>query len=224
MVVQRPINGLHSSSVFAAGQPAVIDSRLMDNSQDALIASFKSLKLRHDDLPLRPGFGTVGVPIKLRANFFPVKVPKGSLYEYDVAITPTSGTAIKRVRRRIFQLAEDSRDWTAAGLKGFVAHDHASKLIAAKKLQQPLTIKVPFYDEDESGPKDGGKEYTLTITFVQTMETESLLKYAVLYQLVTFLTIWSYFQPPRRPASVPWLRYPPGNCSAEHNPRGASQP
>ncbi|PPQ77920.1 hypothetical protein CVT25_015395 [Psilocybe cyanescens] len=162
--------------VFQAG-PANIDARLTDNSQEALVASFKSLSLRPKELPLRPGFGTVGKPIKLRANFFPVKVPKGPLYEYDVAISPVAGTAIKRVKRRIFQLAEQTPDWAAKGLRGSVAHDHSSKLISSKQLPQPLTITVPFYDEDEPGPKAGGKEYTLTIGFIQNIDTSSLVKY-----------------------------------------------
>lgn len=162
--------------MFAAGQPANIDARLTDNTQDALVASLRTLKLRDTELPIRPDFGTVGQPIKLRANFFPVKVPKGPLFEYEVTISPTAGTAIRRVKRRIFQLAEQTQDWSRHGLKGFVAHDHASKLIAAKLLPQPLTITVPFYDEDEEKPKPGGKEYTLTIKFGQNIDTSSLLK------------------------------------------------
>lgn len=78
-----------------------------------------------------------------------------------------------------------------------VAHDHVSKLIAARSLPQPLEIKVPFTDEDEDagapakpqpqkggkpGGKKGGKkekvkEYVLTIKFVQELEMQSLLKY-----------------------------------------------
>lgn len=41
-------------------------------------------------LPKRPGYGTVGRPIKLRANFFRMNIsPRLSdLYHYDVEITP----------------------------------------------------------------------------------------------------------------------------------------
>ena len=133
------------------------------------------MRLERDDLPLRPGFGKEGREIKLRANFFPVKVPKGPLYEYDVSISPTAGTAIRRVKRRIFQLAEQTPDWASAGLRGVVAHDHSSKLISARQLP-PLSIRVPFYDEDEQGPQPGGKEYTLTIEFIQTIDTSGLVK------------------------------------------------
>ena len=106
-------------------------------------------------------------------------MPKGPLYEYDVAITPPQGTNNRRLRRRIFHLAEASRQWADNGLRGFVAHDHSSKLIAAKQLVQPLDITVPYYDEDEQGPRtDGrGKEYTLTITFIQPIDTSGLSKY-----------------------------------------------
>ncbi|KAF8960908.1 argonaute-like protein [Flammula alnicola] len=163
--------------VFRAGEPANIDTRLTDQSQDALVASLQSLTLKPNELPLRPGFGKEGKAIKLRANFFPVKVPKGPLFEYDVSISPVAGTAVRRVKRRIFQLAEQSPDWTNFGLSGIVAHDHSSKLIAARQLPQPLAIRVPYYDEDEAGPKAGGKEYTLTIEFIQDIDTSGLVNY-----------------------------------------------
>jgi hypothetical protein len=163
------------------------------------VAALSGLRLEPEELPLRPGFGTSGTPIKLRTNFFPVKVPKGPLHEYDVQIEP--GVSIKRVKRRIFQLAELTPDWTSKGLKGNVAHDHSAKIIAAKPLPQPLVIKVTFTEDEEDseipsrsaqstkGGKKGGpkkpkqpKEYTLTIKFVQELETQSLTRY------VDFLT------------------------------------
>jgi hypothetical protein len=130
-------------------------------------------------MPLRPDFGTVGVPIKLRTNFFPVRVPKGPLYEYDVAITPTAGTAIRRVKRRIFELAEQTTAWQQSGMRGTVAHDSSAKLISARVLAQPLTIKVPYYESDDDqtkSPEKGGKEYTLTIKFIQEINTQDLMR------------------------------------------------
>ncbi|KAJ4481136.1 argonaute-like protein [Lentinula aciculospora] len=155
-----------------------IDLRLSANSQQALIRSFKTLSIKPNDLPLRPDFGTSGTAIKLRANFYPVKVPKGPLYEYNVTISPAAGTAPKRVKRRIFQLAEQTTDWIRQGLAGSVAHDYSSKLIAAMKLPDPLTIRVAFYEEGEPGPPaQGGKVYTLDIKFIQDIDTSSLLQH-----------------------------------------------
>lgn len=136
------------------------------------------MTIRQGDLPNRPDFGVAGTKVTLRTNFFPIKVPKGPLCEYDVDIKPTAGTAIRRVKRRIWQLAEGTKDWQQAGMRGIVAHDHSAKLVAAKRLPQPLVIKVPYFEEDQDGPKkDGtGKEYTLTIKFIQDLETESLIR------------------------------------------------
>lgn len=165
--------------VFLENQPAVVDARVADDSDKALVARLRNTQLGNDpdSMPLRPDFGAVGVPIKLRTNFFPVRVPKGPLYEYDVAIAPTAGTAIRRVRRRIFQLAEQTTEWQNSGMRGTVAHDSSAKLISARVLAQPLTIKVPFYDDDQAGPPEsGGKEYTLTIKFIQEINTQDLMR------------------------------------------------
>ncbi|KAI0321511.1 argonaute-like protein [Amylostereum chailletii] len=169
--------GREQGGVFALGQPANLDARLTDSSQDQLVASLKALTLRHDDLPTRPDYGTAGVQIKLRANFFPVRVPKAPLHEYDVSITPSTNTAVKRVRRRIFELAERTPEWASKGLRGNVAHDWAAKLIAAKPLEQPLTIKILLTDDDDEVVTDDTKEYILTIKYIQPIETGNLLKY-----------------------------------------------
>ncbi|KAF8639231.1 hypothetical protein AX17_001716 [Amanita inopinata Kibby_2008] len=163
--------------IFAAGQPANIDTRLQDQSQEAILVALRSLSLKPDELPVRPGYGTAGRAIKLRANYFPVKIPKKPVFEYSVAISPAAGTAIRRVKRRIFDLAERTPQWTQQGLRGHVAHDQSAKLVAAKELPQPLTIEVPYYDEDEEGPSPNGKTYTLTITFVQQLHLQNLLNY-----------------------------------------------
>lgn len=75
-------------SIFAQGQPANIDSRLADDSEEKLVACLRSLPLTDTDLPTRPGHGTMGQPIKLRTNFFPVEVPEEPIYEYVVLISP----------------------------------------------------------------------------------------------------------------------------------------
>lgn len=39
-------------------------------------------------LPRRPGYGTIGKPIKLLANCFQVEIPKIDVYLYEVDIKP----------------------------------------------------------------------------------------------------------------------------------------
>lgn len=160
------------------GRSNQIDARLRDSSQEELLASFKRLKINQAEPPLRPDYGTAGTAVTVRTNHFPMSIPKGPFYEYQVVITPV--VKIKHVKRRIFELAEDTNDWKAT-LAGFVAHDHSAKLVAHKLLPQPLTINVPFYDEDDDPPPEGvqaGKEYSLSIDFVQELETESIQRQA----------------------------------------------
>jgi eukaryotic translation initiation factor 2C len=73
---------------------------------------------------------------QLRTNFFAVKLsaPEKPLHMYEATIAPTAGTAPRRVKRRIWHLAEQTPAWRDNGLTGKVAHDHAAKLVSVNKL------------------------------------------------------------------------------------------
>ena len=109
----------------------------------------------------------MGSEITLCSNYFPVGIPEGPLYEYTVEISAARNLS-RRLKRCIYQLAEQTTAWQQAGLVGNVAHDlNSSKLVSRRILPHPLTITIPYYDEDQQGPPTaGGMEYTLTITFV----------------------------------------------------------
>jgi hypothetical protein len=49
-------------------------------------------------------------------------------------------------------------------------------MIAANVLRQPLTVAVPYFeeDEDQSIAELGKKEYILTIKYIQAIEIDSL--------------------------------------------------
>lgn len=143
------------------------------SDQSALVSAFKSVSLTANDLPLRPGWGTNGTPIQMRSNFFAVKLPRGPLCEYDVKITPA--IAIRRVKRRIFQLLEENPDY--ARFKVGVAHDFGAKLIAARRLPQPLSFEVPFYDDDKNAPGPKDKTYVVEIIFIQDLDLSVLSSY-----------------------------------------------
>src|ERR1700722_13690061 len=157
--------GQHSGPIiFDPGTPLSVDNRLSNPQLDQLINSFKKLDVRNE-LPLRPGYGTMGRPITLRANFFPVRLPKGSIYDYSIKFTPSMD--IKRVKSRILLLLETSPSFSSH--MNSIAHDRSERLVSAKKLPQPLDIQVPFYEEGESGPQPDGKIYTVSIGFTQEL-------------------------------------------------------
>ena len=166
----------------------------------------KSLKLTKKDLPVRPGFGTQGREVKLRTNFFAVKVPKGPLYEYDIQIKPEPST--NGLRRRIIELAETAAEWTSSSLPSRVAHDYASRLISADELALPVQIKVSLPEDAQGAAAEprptqskhrgkGGKksvrpnEYTLSLHLVHELETQSLAKY-----VLSFLSAYEHVHIP----------------------------
>lgn len=138
----------------------------------------RSTEMKHNELPSRPGFGSVGQAIVLRSNFFPVNVPKGPFYEYDVQMNPTATN--KRLRRRIYQLAEQTKAWKKAGMPGRVAHDHSTRLLSCFQLPQPLAITVSYTEEEDGGEpptqKREPKEYVLTIRFTGNLDPQSMIQ------------------------------------------------
>ncbi|KAJ7235089.1 ribonuclease H-like domain-containing protein [Mycena haematopus] len=164
--------GTGGSVIFAENVPANIPSRLSDASHNQLIKSFSTVKT-DPERPLRPGYGTAGKPITLRANFFPVRVPSGPIFDYTVDITPK--TDINRLKGRIFFLLEQSD--ACRPFLGHIAHDGSQRLVSSKRLPQPLNISVPFYEDGETGPKAGATVYSIEIKFDKELDVADLTKY-----------------------------------------------
>lgn len=159
--------------VFAENVPAQVPARLSAANLQQLITGFKSLSVQ-PDRPLRPGYGTVGTPITLRANFFAVKVPQGPIYDYRVEISPS--TDFNKLKARIFQLLEDS-SFGQTHLP-HIAHDRSQRLVSARKLPQPLSIPIKYYDDHQDGPSSDAKIYMISIIFQRELDPRQLTRYA----------------------------------------------
>ena len=176
-------------SIFMQDRPpSGVDARIRDDSDKAVVANLSAGGTAtsaaadadpRQGLPLRPNFGTQGRQIALRANYFPVTV-QGQIFQYSAEIVLPRGqnkNISRRVKQRVFRLAEACEDWAQAGLLGRVAHDSAEKLVASFLLPQPLTIRGAYYDEGDDAPAKGGSEYALTLTFVGEVDKGILNEY-----------------------------------------------
>ncbi|KAG5643974.1 hypothetical protein DXG03_009263, partial [Asterophora parasitica] len=152
----------------SAAAPLVVEAVL----HLELINAFKSLKFL-PDRPLRPGYGTLGNAITLRANFFPMRLPKGPIYDYNVEISPK--TDINRLKARVFQLME--RSPLCVPHLPYLAHDRSQRLVSARKLPQPLNIEVPFFEEPDTGPNAASKIYIVSIVFERELQTGQLTEH-----------------------------------------------
>jgi len=178
--------------IYPPNQPVVLPPRLTDGSQEALIERFDAEGGKLAELPLRPGYGTLGTEINLRANFFTVKLPKGPFYDYSVTITDVTpktvddgGKDIKGskgkgkarssgdpatikswVKRRIFELLDE--DEVFEPYRSLVVHDYSQRIIAAKELPQPLQLTIAFREdsEEEKEPEKKKPLYEVTIQFL----------------------------------------------------------
>lgn len=138
-------------------------------AENALVQKFRVVRTQElEQLPLRPGYGTAGTPVLLRANYIAfTQLPKGPLYEYKIYYQPEA--TAKRVRRRLLQLL-DEKTPEFAPYKRHIAHDGSEKLISTQMLYpskgNPLEIRVKFFDEDEEYvDSDRSRTYTLSFSF-----------------------------------------------------------
>src|SRR6266576_3310214 len=181
--------GGHSATkIFSEGVAARLPRRLEGDSQNQLIQAFKSVT-RQPKRPLRPGFGALGNGITLRANFFPVRLPKGPFWDYKVIIhvvepegepersrkgkerdtgQPSAKRGGKdgsrltaRMKRRLFQLLEN--DPSFEPYHAHIVHDYSQRIISAKELPQPLDILSRYVEEGEQGPRENAKLYNISI-------------------------------------------------------------
>ena len=154
--------------------PATLDTRI--SSIQAGVDKFKAISLARKDPknPLRPGFGTLGTAIVVRANFFALKFPKGLIiHDYRAEITPT--TDIGRLKGRILELLLDAPQF--APFKSIVAHDRSERIISAKALPEPLSVDILFIEEGETQPSAKAKKYSVKITKTGELDTDALNKY-----------------------------------------------
>ncbi|KAF9236506.1 Piwi domain-containing protein [Melanogaster broomeanus] len=161
--------GAGASGDIIFGGPAPVDQRLATSSQlDTTLNSLPYDPAR----PHRPRPGTLGNAIAIRANFFAVKFPKGTVYDYHVEVSPT--TDFKRIKARLFTLLEQSTHPGWQEFVPFIAHDGSARLVSSKKLPQPLDVPVLFLEEGQTTPSKRDKTYTVSITLSQELKTSEL--------------------------------------------------
>lgn len=121
------------------------------NSDQELVSRFQAQNLGTNKTT-RPGVGTRGNPVNLRANLFEIRFPKDIvLYDYVISIQPYV-PAEEELRRRIVDMFIESKE-LAPYAQG-IAHDGTLRLIAKGQLRNvSVTVR----------PETGGKTYVVTL-------------------------------------------------------------
>jgi hypothetical protein len=79
------------------------------------------------------------------------------------------------LKARIFQLLELSP--VGKTHLPYIAHDRSQRLISARKLPQPLSIPIKYYDDHQNGPSSDAKIYTVSISFQRELDPRQLTRY-----------------------------------------------
>uniref|UniRef100_A0A8C5AEE5 Uncharacterized protein n=1 Tax=Gadus morhua TaxID=8049 RepID=A0A8C5AEE5_GADMO len=120
-------------------------------------------------LPRRPGYGTMGKPIKLLANCFQVDIPKIDVYLYEVDIKPEK--CPRRVNREVVDSMVQHFKVTIFGDRRPV-YDGKRSLYTA----HPLPVATAGVDLDVTLPGEGGKDrpFKVSIKFVSLVSWHML--------------------------------------------------
>jgi eukaryotic translation initiation factor 2C len=151
------------------GPPAQIDPNT--SASNELIKRIRGAR-PGPERPSRPGYGTAGVAVVLRANFFALEFTKDKIFEYVVKISPEPKSQKARVKRRVFALFEQS-----AAVQPYAnqfAHDGVQRLFASQELPLPLQGNVVFYEEGEKQPPKNADRYEVEVTFLRELSTAPL--------------------------------------------------
>ncbi|KAG1787368.1 ribonuclease H-like domain-containing protein [Suillus plorans] len=148
-------------------------AELLRSHEQALEKMRGEVGIRYDR-PIRPGFGTLGEPVTLVANFFAVKITKSLIYTYRVKVEPTRNA--KDVQRRLLLLLEQSNNQAWQSVKSCVAFDGRETLVSAEELPQPMQISVRFFEEGQTlGPNL--PEYTVSLELLRKFDISKLKQF-----------------------------------------------
>jgi hypothetical protein len=169
--------GTREIVIFKRDSPATVQPHLSDQKLNSLISSLSPLR-GTPERPVRPGFGTLGTPIKVRANFFAVKIKKGQkFYEYNVNISGRKEKIPNGMKIRLFELLELHPRF--GQYNPYIAHDRSAKLYSAKQLPLPLVFDIKYFDDHKEGPEPNANEYRVELEFIKEHDLSALNEYVL---------------------------------------------
>ncbi|KAI0248543.1 Piwi-domain-containing protein [Lactifluus subvellereus] len=158
--------------IYNANQPVRLDPGV--SAPDELVVRLRGAQ-PGPERPARPGYGTLGRVIALRANFFSLLCKLDTIYEYIVQIVPEPKSQKARVKRRVLALFEQLP--TVQPFVNHIAHDSAQRLVSAEPLPEPLEGTVVFYEEGSLRPPRDADTYRVQVTFSKELPTEPMRRF-----------------------------------------------
>ncbi|KAI4985615.1 hypothetical protein ZWY2020_018245 [Hordeum vulgare] len=147
-----------AAAAAAAVAAAQVDQLEEEKAPDVDLAPVSKKGLAH---PARPGAGTVGKKVMIRANHFLVNVADNNLFHYDVSINPESKS--RAVNREVLSELIKVHGKTSLGGK-LPAYDGRKSLYTAGSLPfESEEFSVTLVDPEKKDKERAEREYKITI-------------------------------------------------------------
>ena len=170
----------------------LISDDLADEStkENTLVERFASVNRTAKSLPCRPSYGIIGHAVEFRTNYFPVNLPDELvLHRYSITIDVDfdEGKQLpepknKKLKRIIGLMLGNLR---RSKLKIPIATDYKSTLVCKGTIPQDLWVtKIRYFHEDDLGPNNSSREYTIRIE-----ETSPVLEISDLKNFLSSTTV-----------------------------------
>jgi len=78
------------------------------------------------------------------------------------------------VKRRLFELLEN--DPSFEPYHAHIVHDYSQRIISTKEWPQPLDILLRYVEEDEQGPRENAKLYSISIELDGQIDLNTIVK------------------------------------------------
>ncbi|CAI7623765.1 unnamed protein product [Penicillium palitans] len=171
--------GPQGPRIFNEGKPITPPDATVIKTEDAvakaLVASRQKIaKNAAQAYPDRPGYGTLGRPVTLYANYLPFTSVGKPIFRYHVSIAAEGGRepAGRKARHIVRLLLEEHY---SANLNG-IATDYRSTLISVAKLAEGQ-FDVRYKDENDEEYPENPKGYKVTIQHTGDINPADLINY-----------------------------------------------
>lgn len=169
-------------NTYSEGQPVPVPDTNVQKLEDSLAENLAVARPKTSNgakYPTRPGYGTLGKPVTLYANYLALTSVGKQLFRYHVEIKDGLGKADKApVGKKARQIVRLLLEEHFASNKKAIATDYRSTLIACfELLKEEKTFDVRYKDEGQDDYSESPRVYKVTCQPTGKISPSALMDY-----------------------------------------------
>lgn len=162
--------------LFSQGDTVPAPDASVTKTEDTLAKALVGQETAHQRYPERPGYGTVGEPVTLYANYLPLSLTSKPLFRYHIEIPPDA-TGRQPTGRKARQIVHLLLDEHFLQFQNGIATDYRSTLISREELPNTEEYDVRYRDEYEDEYPENPRVYHVTCQYTGQLNAGDLMNY-----------------------------------------------